>query len=148
MMRKCPSIPYCLFPHVWHRRLNKGDHVCSPICVYTPRIPPPAFNPCGQGCEGDARNPAVTVYLLCLSLLSERNKSRVGDTAWGPRVHPSSFPPSSLYTNPQLLTHSSDHWPLNPHPSNLFPALSTFQKSLGLADVASHKQGTFISTRS
>lgn len=89
-----------LLPHVWGKRPNKWDHVCSPICVDTLRIPPPAFNPCGQGCEGDARNPAASVYLLCLSLLSERNKSRVGDTAWGPRVHPWSFPPSSLYTNP------------------------------------------------
>lgn len=89
-----------LLPHVCGRRLNKWDHVCSPICVDTLRIPPPAFNPCGQGCEGDARNPAASVYLLCLSLLSERNKSRVGDTAWGPRVHPWSFPPSSPYTNP------------------------------------------------
>lgn len=94
-----------------------------PFCVDTLRIPPPAFNPCGQGCEGDAQNPAASVYLLCLSLLSERNKSRAGDTAWGPgRGHILVlFLFFSLYTNPHCSTHSSI--PSLHHLSNEFTAV-------------------------
>lgn len=57
-------------------------HLCNPLSQPPPIPHPPlSLNPCGQGCEGDVQNVVVSVYLLCLSLLSERNKSRVGDTA-------------------------------------------------------------------
>lgn len=80
--------------------------VCTPLHPH----PSPNLNPCRRGCKGDGRNLVVSVYLLCLSLLSERNKSHVGDAAWGLRVHPSSS--------------SSPHPFIPPPPtvSHLFPA--------------------------
>lgn len=96
----------------------KSETMCAcALCVYVrvhpPPTPHPNLSPCGWGRKGDGWNLVVSVYLLYLSLLSERNKSHVGDAAWGLRVHPSS---------------SSSPHPLYPsiHPptpiSHLFPA--------------------------
>lgn len=68
-------------------------HMCLRPCAPPLSASPPSslnLNPCGRGCKGDGWNLVVSVYLLYLSLLSERNKSHVGDAAWGLRVHPSS----------------------------------------------------------
>lgn len=78
-----------------HTSPQRSNRVCicfMCLCLCVPPHPQPSLNlnPSGWGCKGDVWNLVVSVYLLCLSLLSERNKSHVGDAAWGLRVHPSS----------------------------------------------------------
>lgn len=82
-------------------------HMC--LC---PCVPPSAsLNPCGWGRKGDGRNLLVSVYLLYLSLLSERKRRHVEDAAWGLRVHPSSssspHPSISLSVHPPSLSCTS-----------------------------------------
>lgn len=109
------NMTFLLNACIYTQRFKKVRHACIYICVYV-RVWPPhphptsSLNPCGRGCKRDGWNlVVVSVYLLCLSLLSERNKSHVGDAAWGLRVHPSS---SSFFCTPSLPTPSTPHSPI------------------------------------
>lgn len=94
------SIPFCAnsWVHIWHLKNKSIVHAYICLSAFLTQT----LTHAGRDAKGDAGGDSGGQCLFALShaLLSERNKSHVGDATWGLRVHPSPSS-SSLPSVPQ-----------------------------------------------